>query len=65
MPFYAVEAINSESRKTGCMAGVLELKGIQRAKAAVADDAGIELAYWAMSNETPAHKHKLELYYAS
>ena len=33
--------------------GQMELKGIQRAKAAVADDAGIELAYWALPNETP------------
>jgi hypothetical protein len=31
----------------------MELKGIQRAKAAVADDAGIELSYWALPNETP------------
>ena len=33
--------------------GQMELKGIQRAKAAVADHADIELAYWALPNETP------------
>lgn len=35
-----------------CIAGLMELKGIQRATAVVADDAGIELSYWAMPNET-------------
>ena len=35
------------------MAGLMELKGIQRAKAALADDAGVELSYWALPNETP------------
>jgi len=32
--------------------GPMELKGIQRAKAALADDAGVELSYWALPNET-------------
>ena len=32
--------------------GLLETKDIQRAKAAVPDDAGIDLAYWAMEGET-------------
>ena len=35
------------------LAGLMELKGIQRAKAALADDAGVEFSYWAMPNETP------------
>jgi hypothetical protein len=34
--------------------GVLELKGIQRAKAAISDDATADLSYWAMPNETKA-----------
>jgi hypothetical protein len=33
--------------------GQMELKGIQRAKAAVTDNAAIELSYWALPNETP------------
>jgi hypothetical protein len=33
--------------------GSLETKGIQRAKAALPDDAGIELSYWAPPGETP------------
>jgi hypothetical protein len=47
-----VEAIKTNSE--ACVAGPLEIKGIQRAKAAVEDNAEIELlAYWAMPNETP------------
>ena len=34
--------------------GAMELRGIQRAKAALADDAAVDLSYWAMPNETPA-----------
>ena len=33
--------------------GIMELKGIQRPKAARADDADVELEYWALPNETP------------
>ena len=33
--------------------GQMELKGIQRAKAAVADDAVVELSYWALLNKMP------------
>lgn len=32
---------------------IMELKGIQRAKAAVADDAGVDLSFWAIPNKTP------------
>ena len=45
--------------KCGCadvarvMSGLLETKGIQCAKAALPDDAGIELSYWALPGETP------------
>ena len=41
-----------ESTKHEVIKGQLESKGIQRAKAAVPDDAKIELAYWALPNET-------------
>eukprot|EP00956_Cyclotella_meneghiniana_P001321 scaffold1440_cov23-Cyclotella_meneghiniana.AAC.2 len=37
--------------------GLLETKGIQRAKAALPDDAGIELSYWALPNETDQQTH--------
>eukprot|EP00956_Cyclotella_meneghiniana_P022887 scaffold43790_cov38-Cyclotella_meneghiniana.AAC.3 len=33
--------------------GLLKTKGIQRAKLALPDDAGIELSYWALPGETP------------
>jgi hypothetical protein len=43
----------AKGAKEGTLKSVMELKGIQRAKAALADDAGVELSYWALPNETP------------
>lgn len=53
---HAVTGVH-EARKKGAM----ELKGIQRSKAAVADDAGVDLSYWALPNETPAQTSAREL----
>ena len=47
-------SIEGQLKKSKQRGGVLELKGIQRAKAAVPDDAGVDLKYWALPNETKA-----------
>jgi hypothetical protein len=38
------------AEEQGTLKSVIELKGIQRAEAALADDAGVELSYWALPN---------------
>jgi hypothetical protein len=60
--FNDIVPIGKEPQGTGLgQKGVMELKGIQRAKAAVADDAGVDLSYWALPNETQTQTHARDL----
>ena len=53
LPSYTDEILPLHSAKPlPLQKGLMEVKGIQRAKAALPDDAGVELAYWALPNET-------------
>jgi hypothetical protein len=54
LPLMVPDAIPKRDLAALNYKGLMEVKGIQRRKAALADDAGVKLSFWALPNKTPA-----------